>query len=63
MFFKDFLFQNTSILIYCYSILMYFSSRAKEIEHQDEYTVEKIVDKCIRNNKVEYFLKWNGYDD
>ena len=27
----------------------------------DLYTVEKIVEKRIRNNKVEYFVKWEGY--
>ncbi|KAL4153640.1 hypothetical protein QTP88_001473 [Uroleucon formosanum] len=30
---------------------------------QEEYFVEKILNKRIRNNKVEYFLKWTGYND
>ncbi|XP_016656170.1 chromobox protein homolog 1-like [Acyrthosiphon pisum] len=33
------------------------------VEQEDEYIVEKILDKRVIKNKVEYFLKWNGYDD
>jgi len=29
----------------------------------NKYAIEKILDKRIRNGKVEYFLKWNGYSD
>lgn len=29
----------------------------------EEYTVEKIIHKRIFNDKVQYFIKWKGYDD
>ncbi|XP_060857237.1 chromobox protein homolog 1-like [Metopolophium dirhodum] len=38
-------------------------SGAAAEEDQVAYSVEMILDKRLNNNKVEYFLKWNGYDD
>ncbi|XP_070494353.1 chromobox protein homolog 3-like [Chironomus tepperi] len=32
-------------------------------ELEDEYIVEKLLKKRVRNGKVEYFLKWKGYPD
>ena len=30
---------------------------------EEEYTVEKILDKRIRSNKTEYLIKWEGFPD
>ena len=29
----------------------------------EEYEVEKIIEKRIKKGKVEYYVKWKGWDD
>jgi hypothetical protein len=33
------------------------------IDGEDEHTVEKLLDSRMRYNRLEYLVKWGGYDD
>ncbi|XP_065197858.1 chromobox protein homolog 3-like isoform X2 [Sycon ciliatum] len=40
--------------------------KGKKRKHEDEpeeYTVEKILGKRVKNGRIEYLLKWNGFPD
>lgn len=39
------------------------SDAGSDAEPEEEYTVEKILDKRLRGGKTEYLIKWEGYPD
>ena len=32
-----------------------------EVEREEEYVVEEILDSCLKHNKLEFVVKWEGY--
>jgi hypothetical protein len=41
----------------------FINDEEEEEESECEYVVEKILKKRVVKGKVEYFLKWEGYDE
>ena len=37
------------------------AAKDETMEEEEAYFVEEILDKRIKNKKLEYFLKWRGY--
>lgn len=38
-------------------------SKKDDSESEEEYSVEKIIDRKVVNGKVQYLLKWRNYPD
>lgn len=56
--YEELVYWNRSAL--CFFLSIHFQKQSAEQEGE-EYTVEKILDKMVKQGKVFYLIKWKGY--